>query len=63
MDNQGVAAIFYEIADLLDLQGVAFKPAAYRRAARNIESMEEDINNMASEGKVKDIAGVGEAMA
>lgn len=63
MDNQGVAAVFYEIADLLDLQGVAFKPAAYRRAARNIESMEEDINKLASEGKVKDIAGVGEAMA
>ena len=63
MDNQGVAATFYEIADLLDLQGVAFKPAAYRRAARNIESMEEDINKLASEGKVKDIDGVGEAMA
>ena len=63
MDNQGVAAAFYEIADLLDLQGVAFKPAAYRRAARNIESMEEDINKLASEGKVKDIEGVGEAMA
>ena len=63
MDNQGVAAVFYEIADLLDLQGVAFKPAAYRRAARNIESMEEDINKLASEGNVKDIPGVGEAMA
>ena len=63
MDNQGVAAVFYEIADLLDLQGVAFKPAAYRRAARNIESMEEDINKLASEGKVKDVPGVGEAMA
>ncbi len=63
MDNQGVSAVFYEIADLLDLQGVAFKPAAYRRAARNIESMEDDINKLASEGKVIDIPGVGEAMA
>lgn len=63
MDNRGVAAVFDEIADLLDLQGVAFKPVAYRRAARNIESMEEDISDLAARNALEDIPGVGKAMA
>lgn len=63
MDNADVAAVFYEIADLLDLQDVAFKPVAYRRAARNIESLDEEITKVVDEGRVKDIPGVGEAIA
>ena len=63
MDNKEVAAVFDEIADLLDLQGVAFKPVAYRRAARNIDSLEGDINKLASEGELEEIPGVGENMA
>ena len=63
MDNADVAAVFYEIADLLDLQDVAFKPVAYRRAARNIESLDEDITSIVKEGRVRDIPGVGEAIA
>ena len=63
MDNSEIAAVFDEIADLLDLQGVAFKPIAYRRAARNIESLEMDINEVAADGRLEDIPGVGMAMA
>lgn len=63
MDNQEVAAIFFEVADILDIQGVAFKPNAYRRAARSIEALEEDISKMASEGRLTDIPGVGESVA
>ena len=63
MDNSEIAAAFDEIADLLDLQGVAFKPIAYRRAARIIESMEMDINDVAADEKLEDIPGVGKAMA
>ncbi len=62
MRNDEVAALLYEIADLLDLQGVAFKPQAYRRAARNIEEMDDDIDKLAAEGKLGDIPGVGDAM-
>ena len=62
MDNEDVATVLFEIADLLDLQGVAFKPNAYRRAARNINALEEDINKIAAEGRLRDIPGVGEAM-
>jgi DNA polymerase (family 10) len=63
MDNSGVAAIFYEVADILDLQGVAFKPNAYRRAARSIEALEEDISKLAEEGRLVEIPGVGESVA
>ena len=60
MRNAEVAHIFYEVADILELQRVKFKPQAYRKAARSIESLEEDIET------IKDftlIPGVGEAIA
>jgi len=63
MDNAEVAAFFYEVADLLELQGVAFKPVAYRKAAGNIEQLEEPIEKIAEEGKLQDIPGVGESVA
>ena len=62
MENDDVAAVLFEIADLLDLQGVAFKPNAYRRAARNINALEEDIKKIVADGRLQDIPGVGEAM-
>jgi len=55
--------VFYEVADILDLQGVAFKPNAYRRAARSIESLEVDISQLAAEGKLEEIPGVGKSVA
>ncbi len=63
MDNDDVAAIFYEIADILELQGVAFKPQAYRKAARSIEALEEDLAKVAREKRLKDLPGIGEAIA
>lgn len=63
MDNGEVAAVLYEIADLLELQGVAFKPQAYRRAARNIEQLETPLSQIMADGKLDEIPGVGEAMS
>ena len=63
MDNSEIAAIFYEVADILDLQGVAFKPNAYRRAARSIEELDEPISKLAADDKLDEIPGVGESMA
>src|SRR3989338_4175368 len=56
MKNRLIAKIFYNIADLLDLQGVSFKPRAYRRAALSIESLSEDIESIKD---LKSIPGVG----
>ncbi|MGD1060918.1 MAG: DNA polymerase/3'-5' exonuclease PolX [Methanomassiliicoccales archaeon] len=62
MRNAEVANIFYQIADILDLEGVAFKPNAYRKAARSIESLSEDVAHVRKSGKLREIPGVGEAI-
>ena len=63
MKNELVARILYEIADLLDLDGVAFKPRAYRRAAEVIESLDEPIEDLVASGRHAELPGVGEAIA
>jgi len=63
MKNQLVVQILNEIADMLDMQGVEFKPRAYRRAARTIESLAEPIEQIYAQGKLEDLPGVGEAIA
>jgi len=59
MKNALVAKILYEIADLLDMQGVQFKPQAYRKAARTIASLPSPIEEVYSEGKLDELPGVG----
>ncbi len=63
MKNALVAKILYEIADLLDLDGVAFKPRAYRRAAEVVESLAEPIEDLVASGAHAELPGVGEAIA
>lgn len=63
MKNQEIAKIFYEIADFLDIQGVPFKPNAYRRAARIIEELQEDLANIKKRGELTEIQGIGKNLA
>ncbi|MDH3365706.1 MAG: DNA polymerase/3'-5' exonuclease PolX [Thermoplasmata archaeon] len=63
MRNEDVAAVFYEIADILELQGIAFKPQAYRRAASAIEQLDVEIASAVASGTHREIPGVGEAIA
>jgi len=60
MDNQRVAKVLYVIADLLDVQGVAWKPQAYRKAARTVEGLSEDISLLYQKGKLYELEGIGE---
>jgi len=55
--------VLYEIADYLELQGVSFKPQAYRRAAASIERLEGDITEYHRSNRLREIPGVGEAIA
>lgn len=61
--NAEAAEIFRTIADLLDVLGEKFKPEAYRRAARSIESLTEDLAAVAKRQELRSIPGVGEAIA
>ncbi len=63
MKNKEIAAILNEIADFLEIQDVDYKPRAYRTAARNIESLSEDIQDIHEKGELEEIDGVGESIA
>lgn len=64
MNNQNVAEVLYEIADLLDIKGeIFFKTRAYRMAAQKIEVLDEDINDLVKEERLTDIDGIGKAIS
>lgn len=65
MRNEEVAAVLYEIADLLEMSEPEdrFRPIAYRRAARAIESLAEDIEDVMRRGGLEGVPGVGKAIA
>ena len=62
MKNLEIAKILYEIADLLELNQIEYKPRAYRRAAQNIEMLSDDIENLYQKGILDDIPGVGKSI-
>ncbi len=63
VNNSRVAAIFYEISDLLKIKGEKFKPQAYAKAAHAIETMPEDIADFSKREKLEEIPGVGTHLA
>ena len=66
MKNREIAQMFYEIADFLEMEGVAFKPYAYQKAAITLESLEKDVAQIYREGgkqALEKIPGVGKSMA
>lgn len=63
MKNQEIATLLREIADFLEIKQVEYKPRAYRRAARTIASLSEDIEDIHEQGKLEEIEGVGESIA
>lgn len=66
MANKELAKILNEIGDYLEMQGIEFKPVAYRKAAQVLESMGEDIRTIYEKGgfaALTSIPGVGQAIA
>ncbi len=62
MNNQEIAKILGEIAIYLEMQGVAFKPRAYEKAAEAISGLDKDLRQIYKEGGLKaleDVPGVG----
>ncbi|MBI4004499.1 MAG: DNA polymerase/3'-5' exonuclease PolX [Candidatus Omnitrophica bacterium] len=64
MKRHDIAAIFNEMADLLEFRGDnPFRIRAYRRAAQNLESFSGDLEALASAGRLQELSGIGEDLA
>ncbi len=63
MTNEQIAAVFKEIADMLGLKGEDwFKIRAYPKVVQSIEELQEPIEKMAAEKRLREIPGVGDAI-
>ena len=63
MKNILVAKILNEIADILEMKDVEFKPRAYRKAARTVESLSRPIEEILEKGELQNLSGVGKSIA
>ena len=64
MISKTISEIFRAIAKILEIKGEnVFRARAYERAARNIESLSEDIQDLINENRLSEIPGVGKDLA
>jgi len=64
--NKKISEMFYEISRLLEIKGVAFKPMAYRRAAKFLEELNNYIFLIYKEKGVKgleELPRIGKSLA
>ena len=62
--NQKIAELLYNIAELLELKGEnTFKIRAYNKAARAVEGLNTDIEEIYTADELESIPGVGSAIA
>ena len=61
--NTDVAAILYEIAEILTIKDDRFRSRAYQLAAQRITSLTEDIRKIKERGDLDQIPGVGKSIA
>lgn len=64
MTNADVARVFGEIADLMEIRGDdSFRVNSYRRVARSVEDLAEEITAVAARGELAKLQGVGKTSA
>ncbi len=65
MDNKAIANVFYETADLMEINGDdSFRIRSYRRAAEALEGFPEQVSALRDEPKkLLEIPGIGKGMA
>jgi DNA polymerase (family 10) len=62
--NREIAAIFAEMAEMLDIQGANYhRIMAYRRAAENLESLGQPVEALQEAGTLESIPGIGKTLA
>jgi len=63
MNNAEIAAVFWDIAVLLEKKKENwFKIRAYRKAADSIDELTVPLGQLVDEGRLKEVPGVGEAI-
>jgi DNA polymerase (family X) len=63
MDKEQVAAVLDEIGIILAVQGEnPFRCQAYHSAARAIQQLEENLDNIVAEGRLGDLHGIGKTL-
>ncbi len=64
MKNLEIASIFGNMADLLEIQGAnPFRIRAYRNARASLESLTDNVEEIAKREALKDIQGIGKDLA
>ncbi len=64
MKNREIAGMFDKIADALEIRGeTGFKIVAYRKASRILQDMTEDVGEVARQGELETVPGIGEGLA
>ncbi len=64
MKNLEIANIFRDIANILEIKGEnVFRVRAYQRAAQNIESLSQDIEDFIKEDRLEEISGIGKDLS
>src|SRR2546428_10101013 len=64
MQNRAIAAMFNNIADMLEIKvEPPFGSTAYRRAAGALEGLTEDVAAIAARGELEEIPGIGKGTA
>ncbi|MBI2577692.1 MAG: DNA polymerase/3'-5' exonuclease PolX [Candidatus Wildermuthbacteria bacterium] len=64
--NHVIASVFYDLAFYHEMEGVAFKPQAYERAAEALEALGQDVQELYQREGIKGlekIPGVGKSIA
>ena len=64
MKNGEIAGLFEQIADALEIRGeTGFKVVAYRKGARVLRDLAEDVETVAREGRLESVPGIGQGLA
>ena len=61
--NAGVAAVLYEIGEILTVKGDRFRSRAYSMAAQRVTALTEDISDIRDRGELDAIPGIGKSIA
>jgi len=65
LDNKAIARVFFEVADLMEINGDdGFRIRSYRRAAEAVEASADQVSSLLSEPKrLLEVPGIGKGMA